>query len=219
MKNIFETYKELDGNIVFPIDKKNGMTFDKVILLGKNALYADCRFKVIHDDYKTLDSRHSDDGEEYWCEISDIIWVNHSGRFIVTKDDYNSLYESDKNIGKEKCIVKILLADNDVNFLGESVEIRTIKFSDPISPIYFDNSIEIKQNFINEIENKVDSYGPCNVDLFRDEKTNSMYTMYHDRNDSRPITDDYDINLLSDDESEELCDRLNIALIRGINNI
>lgn len=115
---------------------------DAVKVLEHDALYIDARVRSCIDEYKTFQSRHSDDGEEYFCEIKPCVMVNNSGTFIVTKESYNDIFKNDT-------IEYIELEPEDINFTGEIIPIR---FADGLPNSPFLNGVldDTSQQLISE---------------------------------------------------------------------
>lgn len=114
------------------LSRGNQHDFDMnmVQLFDIPAFYEDCRVVPKFPEecrLKQLESRHSDDGDEYYCEIANTIWANHSGTFYVTARDYDIIRQSEKNYNEDKNFVRIDLDRYDVNMSHEdnfTIEIK-----------------------------------------------------------------------------------------------
>lgn len=118
------------------------VNMEQVTILDHDALYIDAGVISTIDEYKTFQSRHSDDGDEYFCEIAPIITVNNSGTFVVTKDSYNDIFKNGE-------LDYVILDPLDVSEIKGIVPIR---FADGIPNNPFLNGVldDISQQLISE---------------------------------------------------------------------
>lgn len=98
---VSDKFNMLNNALVFSDPKYQYNMKDKVHnlqqakVLNHDALYIDARVTSCIDEFKTFQSRHSDDGEEYFSQIQPHVLVNNSGSFIVTKESYNDIFKND----------------------------------------------------------------------------------------------------------------------------
>lgn len=122
----------LDEKLYIPnnIDRFDAVHLERTTILNEPSLVHEGRIRTNDSNIKILETRESDDGSIYHCQVCDGILVNYASSFIVSKDSYNILLNRDDN--REKDYIKIDLNDDSVNYEDSGITVDLLKRRTPV---------------------------------------------------------------------------------------